>query len=233
MNDPCSRFRSLLEAALAGVADPPGLARLGWHAHLLGCAECRDLLEAEEALELLLASLPEPKLPLDLSRRVVLRLQAASMPAAGALDALDALLDLDAGPRVPPGLARDVRRRLEPELARARAARARPLVHAQRWRRAAAAALLVAGAAAGGWWWLAGAGSATAPAGGTPTARVPGVPGELDEGLLAALEVLEVWAAFEKSGEELASYLDLDATEQVLLDFAGELDWDAGRAAGR
>lgn len=96
---PCIEFRCLLEEALAGRPDPPRLTELGWHEHLLGCGDCRDLLEAEEALELLLASLPDPKLPPDLRRRVLVRLRA------GRQEPLESLLDLD-HVDVPAGLAR-------------------------------------------------------------------------------------------------------------------------------
>lgn len=95
----CIEFRCLLEEALSGRADPPRLTELGWHEHLLGCGDCRGLLEAEEALELLLASLPDPKLPPDLRRRVLLRLRA------GRQEPLESLLDLD-HVEVPGGLAR-------------------------------------------------------------------------------------------------------------------------------
>ena len=50
---------------------------LGWHEHLLGCGECRILLEQEEALESLLASLPEPRLSEDLTQRVLHSLRRA------------------------------------------------------------------------------------------------------------------------------------------------------------
>jgi len=53
---------------------------LEWHEHLLGCTACRELLEAEQALEELLASLPEPRLPAELTRRVLARLRANRLP---------------------------------------------------------------------------------------------------------------------------------------------------------
>jgi hypothetical protein len=97
MNTDCRRFRELLAAELASPANaaPPHEARaerrmlqsLSWHEHLSACGACRDLLAAEEALELLLASLPEPKLPPALAERVLARLHAAS--------ALDRLLERD------------------------------------------------------------------------------------------------------------------------------------------
>ena len=89
MNGACRSFRHLLEAALAGRPDPRRLARLGWHEHLLACEPCRALLDQEEALELLLASLPEPRLPPDVTARVLARLRARREGE------LERLLDLD------------------------------------------------------------------------------------------------------------------------------------------
>ena len=58
----CIAFRRELERALRGApartAVGEGTAELGWHHHLLSCVACRDLLAAEQALEVLLASLP-------------------------------------------------------------------------------------------------------------------------------------------------------------------------------
>ena len=102
MSADCHAFRTLLGAALAGRPDPPGLVELGWHEHLLGCGDCRDLLAAEEALELLLASLPDPSLPPDLTRRVLARLRNETEST------LDGLLDLD-HVAVPVGLGARVR----------------------------------------------------------------------------------------------------------------------------
>ena len=62
---------------------------LAWHEHLLGCAECQGLLRSEEVLEELLASLPVPHLPPDLTRRVLQRLQRER----SASDGLDQLLE--------------------------------------------------------------------------------------------------------------------------------------------
>lgn len=97
---PCHDFRGALSRALEGKPQPAELAVLAWHEHLLGCRECRELLEREEALEMLLATLPEPKLPPDLTRRVVKRLDHEVQPSLE----LDALLELD-GATVPVGLA--------------------------------------------------------------------------------------------------------------------------------
>lgn len=104
MNHDCRSFRRELERALEGrrAAELDGL---GWHEHLLGCRECRALLEAEEALETLLDSLPEPQLPPSLARRVLRRLREAER---GREAALDRLLELDESAQAPRGLAQRV-----------------------------------------------------------------------------------------------------------------------------
>lgn len=117
MNAECREFRSALEAELLGRPSQQKLVGLSWHAHLLSCGECRDLLEKEEALEALLASLPEPRLPEALARRVLVRLQEDRAVEVR----LDNLLDLDSK-GAPEGLAADILARLAPERA-ARAAR--------------------------------------------------------------------------------------------------------------
>ena len=109
MKSDCRAFRQMLEHALEGARTAEELTNLSWHEHLLGCADCRALLEAEEALEMLLESLPEPKLPLQLARRVLARLRA------GEEARLDRLLELDESARAPAGLARRVLAGLETE----------------------------------------------------------------------------------------------------------------------
>ena len=111
MTTSCRDFRALLELVLDGRAVERALSELAWHKHLLACGECRNLLEAEEALEILLATLPEPKLPDDLARRVVLRLRDARKQESR----LDALLELDRAARAPDRLAESVLARLRPE----------------------------------------------------------------------------------------------------------------------
>jgi hypothetical protein len=106
----CNEFRSQLERSLAGKVETGELRRLGWHEHLLGCPDCRALMQSEEALELLLASLPEPKLPPEMAQRILARLRevrGAEVLARQAVDPLDALLDLD-HETAPPDLARRV-----------------------------------------------------------------------------------------------------------------------------
>lgn len=111
MNAACRSFRALLESKLAGRPDPGSLRSLSWHEHLLGCAACRALLEDEEALEGLLATLPEPRLPPEIKRRVLVALARSR-----AVDAeLDRLLDLDPGSLAPTTLASDVLARLAHE----------------------------------------------------------------------------------------------------------------------
>ena len=132
-NPDCHGFREALSRALEGMPVPPALTALSWHEHLLACGDCRQLLEDEEALEVLLATLPEPNLPPELKRRIVARLSMTSQEVeldslldlaqarapegmsarviAGARGeaALDRLLDLDPEPEVPADLAARVR----------------------------------------------------------------------------------------------------------------------------
>lgn len=108
----CRSFRAALTRALEGRPQPERLRLLSWHEHLLGCTDCRELLEREEALEHLLATLPEPKLPPDLTRRLIRRL-GTSMESQSSLDDL---LALDAA-EVPVGLAAEVERRVRAEAA--------------------------------------------------------------------------------------------------------------------
>ena len=84
----CNDFSELLERALCEPTKE--LQPLAWHEHLSVCPECRSLLEEEEALEHLLASLPEPRLPETLAERVLARLREEHAPVD-----LDTLLDMD------------------------------------------------------------------------------------------------------------------------------------------
>ncbi|MCA8978386.1 MAG: hypothetical protein H6831_12195 [Planctomycetes bacterium] len=107
MNQPredCRAFRLQLELALEGRARPHELGPLGWHEHLLGCADCRELLEREEALEELLAALPEPRLSIERRLSLLARLRADSRGDS----ALDQLLESDHELAAPPGLAQRV-----------------------------------------------------------------------------------------------------------------------------
>jgi hypothetical protein len=104
MNLHCRAFRARLADALRGRATPPRLSELSWHEHLLSCDDCRAVLSAEEALDALLVSLPEPNLPAELTRRVLSRLEPARPERVGAtsrqdLDALLELTTIDAPPR--------------------------------------------------------------------------------------------------------------------------------------
>jgi hypothetical protein len=117
----CKDFRAALEAELLGRPSQEKLVGLSWHAHLLSCGDCRNLLEKEEALEALLASLPEPRLPAALARRVLVRLRADRAVELR----LDSLLDLDRRlvpdrgdpARAREDLATDILARLAPERA--------------------------------------------------------------------------------------------------------------------
>jgi hypothetical protein len=110
-NADCHGFRRGLERALSGRPVPAVLQELSWHEHLLGCGECRELLEREEALEELLATLPTPRLSPELARRVLERLREVRR----GLGDLDELLALDAGSEAPGGLAHRVLIALEKE----------------------------------------------------------------------------------------------------------------------
>lgn len=116
MNNECNLFRKELRIALENTGGDSGLRDLAWHGHLHGCAECRELLAAEEALEALLLSLPHPQLSPGLAARVLARLAKSGAPAAS----LDALLDLDCPQDPRPGLADRVLAHLAEERSLAR-----------------------------------------------------------------------------------------------------------------
>lgn len=99
----CRTFRRLLEERLVGGDGPAALAPLSWNEHLFACSACRELLASEEALDSLLASLPEPVLPREVAERVIARLRAAHAHEHG----LEALLERDRELDVPEALARD------------------------------------------------------------------------------------------------------------------------------
>lgn len=101
----CKEFRTLLERALRGHPAHGVPPELGWHEHLLACPSCRELLAAEEALEAILATLPEPRLPILLTERVLARLVSVrEEPGAAGDEALDRLLKLDVATTAPAGL---------------------------------------------------------------------------------------------------------------------------------
>jgi len=118
MNLECAAFRRELQHSLENHAERSGapLRDLLWHRHLHGCRDCRELLSAEEALEALLSSLPNPKLPPGLAQRVLARLSRPADAQAG----LDALLELDRPESARPGLAGRVLAHLAEERALAR-----------------------------------------------------------------------------------------------------------------
>jgi len=209
MSRECTGFRAALEAELLGRPSQERLAGLSWHAHLLSCADCRELLEREEALEVLLASLPQPRLPQELIRRVLVRLRedrteeirldrlldldtdvrapahlAASVLAGLARDRadarLDALLDLDREVAVPAGLAARTLGRLEEE-------RSPSSTRGRRaWIYAVAAGLLLA--FLGRAYWLRAQPGPEETI--EPVVRADPAP---DPHMLAALDVLEQW----------------------------------------
>lgn len=107
MTHSCREFQDALAAALGEGPRVP--SALGWHEHLLACEACRALLASEEALDELLASLPEPALAPGVAARVLARL-------AGERDGLDALLDVLPA-RAPRGLSARVAEGLRAERA--------------------------------------------------------------------------------------------------------------------
>ncbi|MCK6445808.1 MAG: hypothetical protein L6Q99_05395 [Planctomycetes bacterium] len=181
MSTACQAFRDRLVAALEARGGRHSLGELGWHEHLLACAHCRRLLETEEALELLLDSLPEPKLPRELAERVLARLKdrtqrdaldelleradpasaapalarrvLAGLAAERAAVALDRLLERVPAPEAPAGLAERTLAKLALARRPSLATPERRVTPARRvWFAAAAAAVLVAG---GVWAWRA------------------------------------------------------------------------------
>jgi hypothetical protein len=118
MSPTCRAFRLLLERRLAGRPMRERLTDLAWHEHLFACADCRAVLEDEEALESLLASLPEPRLAPAVRQRVLARLRFAREE-----EWLDRMLDRAASDAPPANLAFGVlaglaRRRAEERLDR-------------------------------------------------------------------------------------------------------------------
>jgi len=117
--DNCREFRSRLTEALVQGSDSSELSALSWHEHLTGCGPCRELLAAEEALEDLLASLPIPKLPPELTERVLARLEAMRLEAVHDEELrLDTLLGLAGAIEPPNHLADKVLAAVSPELQR-------------------------------------------------------------------------------------------------------------------
>jgi hypothetical protein len=224
---PCRDFRSALAVALG--EGPRGTRALGWHEHLLGCGDCRALLASEEALDALLASLPEPALEPGAAARVLARLASER---AAPRDELDSLLEaLPAG--APPELPARVLSGLRParaeaaldallgrwesvpapaDLAARTLARLAPARRAPARRRVAlrlaAAALVLVGLAAG---WRA---LEAPPAESAPGAVVDGAP---PDGLLEALELLESWDLLTDPSLEVA-LTGLDEAEALLLE---------------
>ncbi len=110
----CREFLGSLELALQGLPQPESLIPLSFDEHLIGCEACRELLDAEHALEMLLASLPEPRLPADLASRVLERLRRERRVSAQPARDLDTLLDGAPDPVMPANLASRVLRGVAP-----------------------------------------------------------------------------------------------------------------------
>ncbi|MCC6405761.1 MAG: hypothetical protein IT453_01250 [Planctomycetes bacterium] len=258
MNSECLAFRERLVAALEPRRGRGELDTLGWHEHLLSCVECRRVLAAEEALELLLDSLPEPKLPHELAVRVLARLKLrpsrdgldalleradpavasptlarrvlAGLAAERAEIALDRLLERVPAPEVPTELAA----RTLSKLALAR--RRRTALSGPRvWLTVAAAAVIVLGGAWSLRAWLRDATPVepqpiveNAPPEQAPRVESLAVPS--DE-LLASLSVLESWELLNSDNIDVM-LSSLDASDELLLELSSELSSEAnGEAA--
>ncbi len=102
MNADCKSCRRALWRALEGFPNTERLFELSVNRHVLTCSECRELLEREHALEMLLAHMPDVPLPPDLVGRLIARLRASLGESEG--DPLDQLLEQVGGPVVPSGL---------------------------------------------------------------------------------------------------------------------------------
>ena len=122
MSTACQDFRQRLRVALEGslrseVSSLDSVRPLAWHEHLFTCHECRDLLEAEEALEHVLASMPAPTIPRELAQRLLLRLgtqRSAPELASGNVD-LDSLLEIAQPIEIPADLSGRVLQKLHGE----------------------------------------------------------------------------------------------------------------------
>lgn len=215
----CTAFRRALASALAGVhadaPETPGGERareveLGWHEHLLACPSCRAFLAAEQALDGLLATLPRPRLPGDLARRVLARLEDARAQEGrrrrdGPEARLDDLLDQLPRPAPPEDLAARTLRGLAAE--RKAGWRLRVLPSAG-WRVAAG----VLFAAALSWWAF---GRRDEPEGGSP------VVGHVEDELLETLDVLENWELLMSDDLDLM-LAELDAVDWTLLEYGSD-----------
>jgi hypothetical protein len=215
MIDQCLEFRRLLDAHLCG--EPPVL---GWHEHLTTCESCLRLLEEEENLDQLLASVPAAELPPSLAQRVVAEVR------------LDLWLEAADEVRVPDGLAQRV-------LAGVRAAEAPvpltlvesaapvPILGGpQRFGKFAAAAAVVI--VLGGMLWRNSERSLEGPGSGrmadVDTEALPAVPVEDD--LLAQLDMLEQLDLAESLDPvALDALVFLDVSDEYALDWS-ELDLD-------
>jgi len=223
----CRDFRELLERALCEPARE--FEPLAWHEHLNACSECRSLLEEEEVLEHLLASLPEPALPEELTDRVLARLRSEHAPKD-----LDAILDLDqleepAGltervldeleldrllarapePEVPAGLSARVLVGLESERS-ARKARVLPLR-----RLVPVAALLLALL---GFFALRDKDEPQPPVAAVPTEERPS-----DE-MLAVLDLLGDEPLWLDDASEIDIALSLDESDELLLEYLAKVE---------
>ena len=225
--DRCRDFRELLERALSQPSAK--LEPLAWHEHLSVCAECRTVLEEEEALEQLLVSLPLPSLPEDLTDRVLARLrdehERTDLDSLLELDQpdepdgltervldeleLDRLLARVPEPEVPAGLSGRVLAGLEPE----RSASAGRVIPLRRFAPLAASLLALLGFFA-----LRGEEEA-----GPPVALAPIEERPSDE-MLAVLDLLGDESLWTDDVSEIDIALSLDESDELLLEYLAMTD---------
>ena len=127
------RLRDALEGSLRGDSSSLESVRpLSWHEHLFSCDECRDLLEAEEALEQVLASMPVPAVPKELARRILERLgvERTAVELANHHTDLDTLLAKADQIQIPINLTESVLHELQDERLAAQGARLELLLDA-------------------------------------------------------------------------------------------------------
>jgi hypothetical protein len=190
VNESCRRFRAALESELA--LGERAAAALGWHEHLAACSDCRELLDAEEALDVLLATLPQTQLEPGVAARLLSRLSAEREEAA-----LDALLARWPEPEAPANLPVRVLAGLG--AARRKRAAARPLL------RVAAGLLIALGAVLGL----------------RELLRAPAAPPRVVEGeppaeLLETLDLLESWETVTDDSLDVA-LTGFDEVDEILM----------------
>lgn len=222
MSDDCTRFRERLERELAGAASArsgaaDALRELALAPHALRCASCRELLAAEQELDLLLGEVRLPVAPTGLAERVLAELRAPELVAA---DPLDRLLGRAPEPRAPVGLAARVLRGFEPERLEAR-----PRVH--RGRRTRRRLQLVTGLAAAALLLALGLRALERPR--EEATTLAGLD-PADREVVESLDVLEDWELL--MGDDIDLLLSsLDVADELVLELELEQAGDAAEPA--